>query len=299
MSITRVIKDLGWWVIDLFPFQLHYIIDFRTSFKRWPRLRHPKDYRDFIFRDCFWGHHNKRADLADKLEVRKYVEDRGLGRTLTKLYGAWDDASKIDFDALPNQFALKCNHSCGMNIICYDKKQLDIDETRKKLNYWLTRKHPIVHEQHYNHIKPMIICEEIIPNNNDGFFPMDYKIHCADGKPIYIQCCFERNDEDAGRRIIFSTDWKDLHYVLGDEHYSDIEVPKPKHLEEMLNDAAILSKGLEYVRIDLYDTDSRVIFGEVTLTPMGGILSYFTQEALDVMGSAIRNVEKNKNAGKH
>ncbi len=287
MSVLKKIKEIGWKVIDFFPFQLHYLIEFRINYKRWPRMKYPQDYRDFIFRDCFYGNHNKHAFLADKLEVRKYVEKKGLANTLTKLYGAWNDANKINFDELPNQFALKCNHSCGMNIICHDKSLLDIDSTRKQLNIWLKKRHPVIYEQHYNHIKPMIICEEIISNNN-GFFPMDYKIHCANGKPIYIQCCFERNESDPGRRIIYSTDWKNLHYVKEDHHYSNLDIPKPLHLKEMLKDAEILSDGLTYARIDLYDTDNRVIFGEVTLTPMGGRLSYFTQEALDVMGAAIR-----------
>ena len=287
MKFMKSIKKKGWQIINRLPFRLRYIISFKSQKGRWPRLHHPQDYCDFIFIDCFYGRHNQHAYLADKLEVRKYVEQKGLKGTLTKLYGFWDNADKIDFEKLPNQFALKCNHSCGMNIICFDKQSLDVEQTRHKLNVWLKTKHPVFQEQHYDHIKPMILCEELIPNNADGFFPMDYKIHCANGKPIYIQCCFERTEGDAGRRVIYSTDWQNLHYVIEDKHYSDTEVPKPKHLDEMLNDAAILSEGLDYARIDFYDTDERVIFGEVTLTPMGGWLSYFTPEALKVMGDAI------------
>ena len=122
----------------------------------------------------------------------------------------------------------------------------------------------------------------------DGFFPMDYKIHCANGKPVFIQCCFERTSGDAGRRVIYDTNWKNLHYILNDSHYSNEEVERPKHLSEMLKAASVLSKGLKYARMDFYDTDKRVIFGEITLTPMGGWLSYFKQEALDLMGKAIR-----------
>lgn len=288
----KKIKKIVWKVINNLPFKMRYFIYYRISVGTFPRILFPKDYRDFIFRDCFYGNHNKRAYLADKLEVRSFVEQRGLGNTLTKLYGSWDDASNIDFDALPNQFAIKCNHSCGMNIICFDKQKLDISSTRKQLNEWLRVKHPIFFEQHYNYIKPMIICEELIPNDRDGFFPQDYKIHCANGKPIFIQCCFERTESNAGRRVIYSPKWENLHYVIADEHYSDEDVKKPKHLEEMLRNAAILSEGLDYARIDFYDTDYRVIFGEVTLTPMGGLLSYFKQEAIDLMGESIRKGKK-------
>ena len=288
MNIIRNIKDFGWFLFERLPYKLHYYLLFIWEKKRLPCLMNPQDYSDFVFRDSFYGRHNKYAYLADKYEVRQYVEGRGLGKTLTKLYGVWDDANIIDFDKLPNGFALKCNHSCGMNIICTDKYKLDIDATRKQLNEWLKMKHPKFFEQHYNHIKPMIICEELIQPNTDGSFPNDYKIHCANGKPVFIQICFERTEKSVGYRKIYSNEWKDLHYVVEDYHYSKEDVPAPKHLKEMLEDAAILSEGLDYARIDFYDTDDRVIFGEVTLTPMGGWLSYFTQEARDKMGEEIR-----------
>lgn len=294
MSISKKIKDLGWRVIDHLPFKMHYYLLFVTEKKRLPRLLRPKDYSDFIFRDNFFGRHNAHAFLADKYEVRNYVEERGLGNNLPKLYGIWDNADKINFAKLPNQFAIKCNHSCATNIIVFDKSILDIDATKKQLNKWLMMKHPIFFEQHYYHIKPLIICEELIKDNADGNFPKDYKIHCVNGKPIYIQCCFERTKQSAGKRVLYSPDWKNLHFILNDDHYSDEECDKPKHLHEMLEYASVLSKGLDYVRIDFYDTDEKPLFGEMTLTPMGGWLSYFKQEALDLMGREIR-ANKRKN----
>lgn len=287
----EALKRIARKIVGVFPWQVHYFITY-SRVKRFPNLFRPQNYSVYVFRDNILGRHNKHAYLADKYEVRKFVEERGYGNTLTKLYGVWDDANDIDFTKLPNEFALKCNHSCGMNIIVYDKSKLDLDKTRKQLNEWLKMKHPVFFEQHYEHIKPRIICEELIHNDVSGFFPMDYKIHCANGVPVYIQCCFDRAPTDPGRRVIYSTEWKDLHYVLQDSHYSDEQVARPKHLDEMLEMASKLSKGLEYARIDLYDTDKGVLFGEVTLSPMGGWFDYFTPEALNVMGDAIRNNNK-------
>ncbi len=276
----------------LLPWQVWYFIDYASAKNKIPSLLHPQDYGDYIFMDNILGRHNHHAYLADKVAVRDYVAGKGLGSILTKIYGVWDDAEKIDFSALPKGFALKCNHSCATNIICQDKSSLDIDEAKNKLNKWLKQKHPIRFEQHYRRIKPLIYCEELIPFNDDGSFPADYKIHCAGGVPVFIQCCFERTSGDAGRRVIYDTKWNNLHYVINDVHYSDDDCDRPPHLREMLEDAAILSKGLEYVRVDFYDTPQRVIFGEMTLTPMGGWLSYFKQEALDIMGEAIRRNNK-------
>ena len=275
---------------SILPWQVRYFYDY-SRIKHFPRL-FQKDYSDYIFWDNLLGRHIKHAYLADKYEVRDYVKGKGLEKLLTKLYGVWDDPLMIDFDSLPQGFAMKCNHGCDMNIICPDKTLLDIDETKAKLSQWLNQEYEFRYEQQYRHIKPRIICEELIPYNSDGTFPADYKIHCANGKPVFIQACFERSSGDEGRRVIYSPEWNDLHYVKKDEYYSEQGLPKPRHLDEMLEYASILSQGLKYARIDLYDSDDRVFFGEVTLTPFGGWLPYFTQEALDVMGEAIRN---NKN----
>ena len=233
--------------------------------------------------------------MADKYKVREYVKTKGLEHILPVLYGVWNNAEKIDFEKLPDKFVLKCTHSCGMNIICNDKTKLDQNKTVETLNKWICTKHPVYYETHYNKIKPLIICEEYI---FDGInvLPTDYKIHCAHGTPIYIQVCLERTASSPGKRIIYDKDWNDLHFVKEDDYHHSVQqgVPKPKHLKEMLEYASVLSSDLNYARIDFYDTNEKVYFGEITLTPMGGWLSYFTKEALDFMGAEIRN-KRNKN----
>lgn len=271
--------------------KLKYLYSYTMFRKRLPNLFCPRDYSEYICRDIFLNRNHKKAFLADKYAVRNYVAGKGLSFLLPELYGVWKDAMEIDFSALPDRFALKCNHSCGQNIICPDKNSLDKEYAVKQLNEWLKTKHPVYFESHYYRIKPLIICEEFI-SDQSGVFPMDYKIHCAHGVPVYIQVCYDRDENSVGKRIIYDTQWNDLHYVINDYHQADHGVEKPKNLELMLKYASILSADLEYARIDLYDLGDRVLFGEITLTPMGGWLSYFTQEALDVMGEAIRKYGK-------
>ena len=295
MNSKKRLRDVS--LFKYLPLKLKYPINFRKVKGRWPRLFFPKDYSDYIARDCFWGRHIKHAFLADKLEVRKYVEEKGFGDILIPLLGSWDDAKKIDFNSLPDSFAIKCNHSCGMNIICYDKSKLDIEGARIQLDEWMHQKHPVYYEQQYFHIIPMILAEAIIPSDNDGMFPIDYKIHCASGAPIFIQVCIDRTENNTGHRLIYSPEWEKLPYTNHDYHYTDTNIPRPKCLDEMLHIASVLSEGLDYARVDLYAVGgTTIIFGEITLTPMGGWLTSFTQEGLDVMGKAIKN---GKNAGKH
>jgi len=234
---------------------------------------------------------DKHAFLADKFKVRDYVKGKGLADILTHLFGVWDDANKINFDLLPDKFALKCNHGCGMNIICDDRSQLDIKMAISTLNKWMFETHDIYYESHYKKIKPVIICEEFI-SDNSGLFPMDYKIHCAHGKPVFIQVCIERSKNAGGVNCVYDLDWNDLHFAIDDKGHSvELNISKPKNLDKMLNYASILSSDLNYARIDFYDVGDRVFFGEITLTPMGGWLTHFTKEAQIYMGTKIRNNE--------
>lgn len=290
--MSSIIKSFLWRVIDKSPVFISYPINFYLVKGRWPRILFPKDYSDYIARDNYLGRHNKHAFLADKLEVRKYVEDLGLGNILVPLFGSWDDADKIDFNKLPNQFAIKCNHSCGMNVICFDKSQLDMEATRRQLNEWMHAKHLYPFERHYKKIKPMILAEALIPNDENGQFPTDYKIHCAAGKPIFIQVCIERTMEEGSKMVIYDTKWELTNYTAHTKHYSSKTIKRPKHLDQMLEYAKILSSNLDYARVDFYDTDEGVLFGEITLTPQGGWLGNFTQEALDIMGRAIKAGDK-------
>ena len=100
---------------------------------------------------------------ADKYEVRKYVEDKGYSKLLNELYGVYDNFDEIDFEKLPNKFALKCTHGCAYNIICSDKSKFNKEEARKKVNKWMKEKYGYATtELHYTKIKPKIIIEKYL-----------------------------------------------------------------------------------------------------------------------------------------
>ena len=146
-----------------FPYKIQYYLLFVRRKKRLPRLWTPKDYCDFIFRDNFFGRHNKHAYLADKFQVRKYIEEKGLRNTLTHLYGVWDDASKIDFDKLPNAFVIKTNNASATNILVRDKSKIDEAAVRKQLDEWLKIDYGYrTCQPHYSRIKPLILAEEFL-----------------------------------------------------------------------------------------------------------------------------------------
>ena len=275
-------------IIVRLPEKLRYFISFSIYIKRIPNLINPRDYQEYIFKDILFNRNHKRYLFADKYRVREIVQSKGLGHILPEIYGCWQDADQIQFDELPGKFIIKTNHSCGFNIICHNKDKLDQELVRRKLNEWLKLKHQVYFETHYHKIKPVVFCEELI-DDKKGFVPIDYKFHCAHGEPVFILAVNNRFVNGRGGRLLFDTNWNKLDFIRNKENEAEAVISRPQNLDKMIEYARILSAGMNYVRIDLYDTGEKVYFGEFTLTPLAGILFYYTNEALKYMGDRIRN----------
>ncbi len=215
------------------------------------------------------------VQCADKYRVRDYLSERGYECYLNDLIGAWDNAKEIDWDKLPDRFAIKCNHGCAYNIICGDRASFDTEAATKQLNRWMKEDFSLFNcEVHYRHIKPKIICEKYI-ETEDGFFPVDYKFFCFNGEPKFIGVFIDR---DVGlRRVFLDLDWKPLPYAK--DCGEGAELKKPECYDEMLKVVRELCKEFTFVRVDLYAMGKQVVFGELTFTPTGGLADFFTAEA--------------------
>jgi hypothetical protein len=268
-------------ITSFISLKLYYRLSYFHNRGRFPDLRNPTNLSEFIISEIVSGKINQYAPLADKYLVRDFVTERGLSHILPKLYGHWTDANEIDFGALPNRFVLKQNAGCELNIICFDKTKLNIRETVKKLNEWMRIKTFARSEPHYDHIEKCIICEELIGGwlvNN--CVPNDYKFLCVNGSVHSIFACTDR--DKSVRFHMFDLNWNRRNDWVKGQKYND-DIPRPKNLEMMIKYATILSQGFKFVRVDLYDTGNKVFFGELTFTPHGGLLRYYTTEALEEM----------------
>ena len=213
--------------------------------------------------------------LADKYLVRQYVAERVGEKYLTKLLGIWEHPDEINFDVLPDAFALKATHGSGWNIVVKEKATLDERLARRKLARWLKIDFGLANslESHYTYCEPRIIAEEYMEEIAGGLY--DYKIHCFGGKPCFIQCIGDRDlAAHTGYQRHLDLEWKNLGWTFEDYPQFPYELSRPGCLEEMLEVASALSKGLAYVRVDLYDLGDRVLFGEMTLTPGSGFYPY-------------------------
>ena len=265
-------------------------IRYKNSFGRKPDLKNPKYFNEKLM----WLKLNRYANDplvvqgADKYAVRKYVEDCGLSNILIDLIGVWDKAEDIDWEKLPNKFAIKCNHGCGYNIICKNKDTFDTQKAEVQLNKWLKENHWKEYaEVHYKHIPKKIICEKYIEGKNEAL-PVDYKIYCFHGKPMYIGNFIERNMETKSIiRGYFDLDWNPSSVFRFKDEMEVEKFPKPDCLDEMLSYAEILSKPFPFVRVDFYELDGQVYFGELTFTPTGCLGTYYSDEAYSYLGDAL------------
>lgn len=233
------------------------------------------------------------TELSDKYKVREYIKEKGLSHILVKLYGCWNNAEDIDFDKLPQSFVLKTNNGSGDVIVVKDKSEINMDKIRKELNIALKQKFGYSHgEPHYLMIKPCIIAEQYLEQSSDSYTTsiVDYKIWCFNGKPNFIWTCYSRSKDG----VLVETRDLDWNYhpekSVFTHHYKDGKgiVPKPKCLSQMIDIAAKLSYGFPQVRVDLYEIEGRVYFGEMTFTSNGGFNNFYTAEFLNELGSLIK-----------
>lgn len=273
MGIKKTIKSC---VGRLFPITYSKILfRIRQGYKL--NLKNPTGFNEKLMYLKINDYYKNKTvwKCSDKMLVREYAISKGINEeNLPALLGVYDDANKIDYESLPNKFALKCSHGCGFNIICVDKNSLDIKKTNKQLNKWLKTKFGYASaENHYTHIKPCIIVEEYIDSNKG--LPYDYKLYCFYGKPMLVLVCSAREKEL--KLNYYDLNWNELPY--GKEEYRNKEkIKKPSTLNEMIKIAKIVSKEFPFVRVDFYEYKNKAILGEMTFTPAQCTATYYSKE---------------------
>ena len=210
------------------------------------------------------------SQCAGRVGVRDYIKERGFDSILIKIYGVFDRFEDIDFDKLPEQFAMKCSHGCAMNYICYDKSIINYEGLKKKFNKWLkTNYGKKTVELHYAPIKPQIIVEELMLEN--GKLPTEYKIHVFNGKAKNLYVVTSRGVDI--RYNNYYIDWTPFDgSQFNGWKKTDYPLEKPENFDEMVKIAEALGKDFPFVRVDLYNINGKIYFSELTFTPAKGTL---------------------------
>lgn len=268
---------------------IRYFVQFHKPL----HLRHPRNLNEKILYLSLMTDTTRWTELADKYRVRKYIEDCGYKDNLPELYGVWDNANDIDFDALPKSFVMKTNHGCGDVRIVHDKALINKTELIAYFNRQLKTPYGEVEAGlHYMRIKPCIIAEELLitPVRLQKYSKslIDYKMWCFNGHCQYIWACCNR-DKHGAEVLFYDKEWIcHPEFSIFTEHYRQGNIiPKPLNLNQMIAMAETLSKPFPCVRVDLYNIDGKIYFGEMTFTSLGGMMNYFTDEFLNKAGDMI------------
>lgn len=216
---------------------------------------------------------------TDKYEVRSFVEEKGLGKYLIPLIGIYDRVEEIDFKALPQQFVAKTTDGGGGNevLVCKDKNGLSETFFYDKLNGWMrmpkTLKTAGREWAYENHFPRRILIEELIEDEERKDL-IDYKFFCFGGKVAYIYGISDRQVGVSAQFGIYDKDFKKLAVDRCDERHQEVALPKPSNYERMLEMAERLSEDFPHVRVDLYNVNGKIYFGEQTFYDGSGYMSY-------------------------
>ncbi|HFD2047639.1 ATP-grasp fold amidoligase family protein [Clostridium perfringens] len=251
-----------------------------TEKLQWYKL----NYKDPIMKKC-----------SDKYEVREYVKNKGLEHILNDIYGVFDNELEIDFQKLPEQFVLKTTNGAGGNniIICNDKKRLNEDKCKKMLKSWLGEKRKDYgREGVYSGVKPKIIAEKLLPRDENNDLP-DYKFFCFNGKVecLYTMIDYVDNHEN-GKLGFYDCEFKRIPYNRLDFKRIEKELKKPENFEDMILIAETLSKDFPHVRVDLYNINGKIIFGELTFFTGSGYMKFSPDEFDFILGKKFNIFEK-------
>ncbi|OUN60896.1 ATP-grasp fold amidoligase family protein [Faecalitalea cylindroides] len=230
--------------------------------------------------------------MVDKFAVKQFVSNVIGEKYIIPTLGVWNSFEEIDFQSLPNQFVLKCTHDSGGLVICKNKNELDMQYAKKKIEKSLKRDYYSVHrEWPYKNVKPRIIAEMYMEDSKTSEL-RDYKFFCFDGKVRAMFVATDRQKEGSEVKFdFFDRDFKHLEFKQG--HPNAYILPeKPECFDEMIFLAEKLSTGIPHVRVDFYEVNGRVYFGELTFSHFAGLVPFEPEEWDYTFGEWIRLPKK-------
>lgn len=251
-------------------------------------LENPKTFNEKLQWLKLHDRNPEYTKMVDKYEAKEYVANIIGKEYIIPTLGVWDKFDDIDFDALPNEFVLKPTHTSGNVFICKDKSKIDYKKLKKQVNKWLKRDYYRIHrEWPYKNVKPRIIAEKYMEDQTGEL--VDYKVYAFNGKCDYVMTCVDRAKGET-KFLYYDKNWnlKKEFSFDGLKYGQTINVPRPKNLDKMFGFAEILSKDIPFVRVDFYEANGNLYFGELTFFPSAGFDNTRTKECQNYLDKMLK-----------
>jgi hypothetical protein len=281
-------------VDHLIPDKTFLSLYYRWQFDRKMHWRNPRTFNEKLQWLKVYNRKAEYSTLVDKYSVKQYIADKLGERFVVPVLGVWDRPEDIEWDKLPERFVVKCSHDCGGSVICRNKAELNIEEATKKLKQAFSQDYYIANgrEWPYKNVVKRIFAEQFLVDK-DGHLN-DYKFFCFGGEPKYCSVI-------SGREVkkvcidFFDKDWNHQPFHQpGFYPFAETEIKKPECYDQMWEYARILAADKPFVRIDFYEVDGKVYFGEVTFFPTSGFGPFAPEEWDMTFGSWINLPPKRK-----
>lgn len=265
MGSSKLFKKIRY-AMRFIPDSAYIQINYFARFKHFAHLKNPETYNEKLNWLKLHDRNPLYTRLVDKYEVKDYVANVIGSEYIIPTLGVWDHFDEIDFDELPAQFALKCTHDSGGLVIVEDKEKMDkksakkiIESSLKHNFYYIGREWP------YKNVKPRIIAEQYICDDQSDDL-IDYKFMCFNGKVKSIFTCTDRHLENGLKVTFFDREWKKMRFERR-YPFDNKKIKAPKNLSKMIELAEVLSSNIPFVRVDFYEINEKIYFGELTFYP--------------------------------
>lgn len=246
---------------------------YRIRMGRQLDLENPKTYTEKLQWLKLYDHRPEYTRMVDKYAVKDYVAEKIGPEYVIPLLGVWDRVEDIDFDSLPKQFVLKTTHDSGGIVVCKDKNTLDIAKAKRQLRYFLNRNYyDRNREWPYQHVPHRIIAERYMEDPRQGEL-RDYKFFTFGGVPKVLYIAQGRGLGGETVADFFDMDFQHLPFTI-DHNMAPVPPEKPKNFEKMKQLAAILSEGTPQLRVDFYEVEGKIYFGEMTFFHCSGMEAF-------------------------
>lgn len=249
-------------MVSFLPDRLFLWIRFRLLVGYWPNLRNPRSFNEKLQWLKLNDKHPEYTRMVDKVTAKEYVAEIIGKKYIIPTLAVWNSISEINWDELPNQFVIKSTNDSGGVVVCRDKSNLDINNAVAKLRNLGGREYSKLNKEYpYRNVQHRFIAEEYMEDES-GYELKDYKIFCSYGKPLFLYVVTGRQQGDT-RYDFYDIEFNHLP-VYTIHPNADVWPAKPRNLEEMLDVAAKLSENIPHVRVDLYNVNGKIYFGELT-----------------------------------
>ncbi len=227
------------------------------------------------------------TQMVDKYEVRRIIEEKIGKEYLIPLLGVWDNFEDIDFNELPNQFVLKTTHDSGTIFICKDKSKINVNKVRKIFNRSLKHNYFLVGREYpYKNVKPRIIAEKLMIQHS-GEELKDYKFFCFSGVPKFLFYVPERFSKEVPIFNYYDMELNKLPFTSQGHPETDLKLEIKKY-REMVDIVKKICKGFAHIRVDLYNINGKIYFGEFTFFHDGGLIPFTPKEWNKKIGDMIK-----------